>query len=85
MLGKARGSTQAEFPKMCWVETNRGKGSATEPRVTMTVTQEKPCLMSQRCTLASKTLGQRRKVLEAMHTKELILFVIDFRAGRLYI
>lgn len=25
MLGKARGGTQAEFPKMCWAEINRGQ------------------------------------------------------------
>ena len=51
----------------------------------MNMTEEKACLMSQSYVLAIKTLDQRQKVLEAMHTKELILFVIDFRAGQLFI
>ena len=46
---------------------------------------EKVCLMNQSYVLAIKTLHPRQKVLEAMHTKELILFLIDFRAGQLYI
>lgn len=85
MLGKARGSTQAEFPKMSLVEINRGQRSATEPKVAMNMTEGKACLMSQSYVLAIKILDQRQKVLDAMHTKELTLSMIDFRAGQLYI
>lgn len=85
MLGKARGSIQAEFPKMSLVEINRGQRSATEPKVAMNMTEGKACLMSQSYVLAIKILDQRQKVLDAIHTKELTLSVIDFRAGQLYI
>lgn len=82
---ETRGRTQAEFPKMSLVEINRGQRSATESKVAMNMTEEKVCLMNQSYVLAIKTLHPKQKVLEAMHTKELILFVIDFRAGQLYI
>lgn len=81
---ETRGRTQAEFPKMSLVEINRGQRSATESKVAMNMT-EKVCLMNQSYVLAIKTLHPRQKVLEAIHTKELILFLIDFRAGQLYI